>query len=111
MALFDTAMLAAAPLFMTVFGVTVTYQPNVLDRSISAIVRYPDNKPSDPVNRFRDSVVHLKVLNDGDDGISSAEFIPNQTISVLPRYGDSAVTKRLNRIIKQSAAFVVFEAL
>jgi len=108
---FDTAMLQTRDTFLEVFGDTITYQPGVLDREITAIVKYiDDDSQVSPSVRHRSPSIQIKAANDSAIGIAASEFEPGQTISVPPREGADAVMKHLNRIIKQTTIFVWYEA-
>ena len=106
----DQVMTAAAPHTMHLQGETITYHgTGSLNREITAVVRYPDDHPTDDVERFRNSQIEITVSNDAATGISAAEFSRQDTVTVPPRSGGAAVVKRLVRITRQNAAFVTYE--
>lgn len=113
MGTFDAALIAARPAFLTTFGVAITFQPGVLDRSITAIVRYAnDDGQVEPVVRHKSPIVHIKVANDSTLGIAADEFLADQSslkVSLPPRKGATARQFHLARIVEQDAAFVTYE--
>ena len=110
---FGDALINARDAQLDHFGVDATYQPGVLDREITAIVRYIDDAGKvGPVARHKSSIVNVKVANDSTEGISADEFLADQTsktISLPPRRGATARTFTLARILYQNDAFVTFE--
>ena len=111
---FGDALISARDAQLDHFGVDATYQPGVLDREITAIVRYTEDAGQvGPVSRHKSPIVNIKVANDSTEGISASEFLADQTsktISVPPRRGADARTFTLARILIQNDAFVTFEA-
>lgn len=110
---FGDALINARSALLDQFGVDATYQPGVLDRAITAIVRYPDDAGKvGTVMRHRSPIVQVKVANDSTLGIAASEFLADQTsktISIPPRRGADARTFTLARIIMQDDAFVTYE--
>lgn len=107
---FDSLLLADRDIFLDTFGVSATYQPGVLNRSITVIVRYIEDAAQVLAGgRKRSPVINIKAANDPAAGISADEFEPGQLISVSPRKGSDARSFRLAVIVKQSAAFVTYE--
>ena len=108
---FDNAVVAGRDSFLEMFGETVTYQPGVLNREITVIIKNAvDDHTVAPIQRHRSPKLQIKVANDSAIGISAEEFEPGQTISCPPRKGADARTFRLARIAKQTMAFVWYEA-
>ena len=107
---FDTASIANRGVFLDEFGVSATYRPGVLNRSITVIVRHiEDAGQAAAGSRHRSPVVNIKAANDSAIGISAEEFEPGQIIDAPPRKGADNRSFRLARIVKQNAAFVVYE--
>lgn len=108
---FDSRIIADRDIILDEFAVDGIYQPGVLNREIRAIPRYvSDDMANDPASRHRSPRLHVKVPNDPADGITADEFAPGQKISIPPRKGAGARSFGLLRIVKQSAAFVTYEA-
>ena len=92
-------------------GETITYDgDDSLGRSITAVVRFPDDHPDDDVDRFRNALTTIAVDNNSTTGIAASEFTRRDKVTLPPRSGQTAVEKRLLRIVRQNAAFVVYEA-
>jgi len=107
---FDTAAIANRGIFLEEFGVSATYRPGVLNRSITVIVRHEEDDGQVVAgSRHRSPVVNIKAANDSAIGISAEEFEQGQIIDAPPRKGADNRSFRLARIIKQSAAFVTYE--
>ena len=107
---FDTAAIGARSALLDAFGVSATYRPGVLNRSITVIVRHvTDAGQVAAGSRKRSPVVHIKAANDSAIGISAEEFEQGQLIDAPPRKGAESRTFRLASIVKQSAAFVTYE--
>ncbi len=107
---FETTSAASRPVFLATFGSSIVYQPGVLDRSITAIVRYvQDDAAVVPGARHRSPKVRVKVANDATLGISASEFDDNQTVSVPPRPGAAARTMQLARIVYENNVWVTYE--
>jgi len=110
-AIVDQVMLAAAAHALTLTGQTITYHPDGgSDREITASLSYPTDHPQDDIERFRNMLIHLEVANNATTGIAASEFTRRDTVTVAPRAGADAVTKRLIRIVRQNVGFVVYEA-
>lgn len=107
---FDEILVENAPIHLNEFGVTGTYQPGVIDRSIQVIVRYvTDDGQVAPVIRHRSPIIHIKVANNTVTGITPEEFEQGQKINMPPRKGAAARDFQLARIIKQDAGMVTYE--
>jgi len=107
---FDTAAIDNRSVFLEEFGSSATYRPGVLNRSITVIVRHvEDAGQAVSGSRHRSPVVNIKAANDSAIGISADEFEPGQIIDAPPRKGADNRAFRLARIVKQNAAFVVYE--
>jgi hypothetical protein len=110
---FGEALTASRPAFLAMFGVDITFQPGVLDRAITAIVRYvTDAGKVEPVARLKSPRIHIKVANDSTLGIAANEFLANQTglkVNLPPRKGATARDFHLAKIIAQNAASVTYE--
>lgn len=107
---FDTAAIANRGVFLEEFGVSATYRPGVLNRSITVIVRHvEDDGQVVTGSRHRSPVVNIKAANDSAIGIAADEFEQGQIIDAPPRKGADNRSFRLARIIKQNAAFVTYE--
>lgn len=92
------------------FAVDGIYQPGILNRAIKAIPKYvQDDAQIDPAMRRRGPKLQVKVPNDPSNGIAADEFETGQLVSVPPRKGADARSFNLARIVKQNAAFVVYE--
>lgn len=108
---FDEAMLQTRDTFLEQFGVDAIYRPGVLSRDITVIIKHTEDDNSiEQIPRHRSPILQIKAANDSAIGIAADEFVQGQTISVPPRKGADAVTKRLARIIKQTMTFVWYEA-
>jgi hypothetical protein len=109
---FDEAIVAAAPAFLATFGETITFQPSVLDRSITAIVTYIDDAAAtDPVPRHRSPEANIKVRNDTTLGIATSEFVTNLKINMPARKGGTSRNWHLTKILHQDAAWVTYGAV
>jgi len=87
------------------------YQPGILNRAIKAIPKYVnDDDLTEPIIRHRSPRLEIKVPNDQSNGIIPSEFDTGQMISIPPRKGADARSFTLARIVRQTAAFVTFEA-
>jgi len=108
---FDDAMLQTRDTFLDKFGIDAIYRPGVLSRTIKVILKHlEDDSQVSTGMRHKSPNIQIKTANDPAIGIAADEFEPGQTISVPPRKGADAVTKRLSRIIKQTMTFVWYEA-
>ena len=107
---FDEAAVATVASFLAAFGVEGTYQPGILNRAIEAIPKYvqDDAALAGGAARLRSPKLQIKVPNTMVNGITPAEFAPNQTVIVPPRKGADARQFQLAKIVTQSAAWVTF---
>jgi hypothetical protein len=108
---FDEAAVSTVDSFLAAWGVDGIYQPGVLNRAIRAIPKYvtDDAVVAGGAQRLRSPKLQIKVPNTAVNGITPAEFAPNQTVSVPPRKGADARQFQLARIVAQSSAWVTFE--
>ena len=108
---FDEVTIIGRDFLIGQLAIDGVYQPGTLDRAIKAEVKYDnDDSPAEPIMRLRSPRLQVKVPNDSENGIEPSEFETGQTISLPPRKGADARVFTLTRIIKQTAAFVTFEA-
>lgn len=107
---FDKKAIAGVDYFLVAFAVDGIYRPGILNRAIKAIVRYiQDDSQVQSGQRHKSPKITIKTPNDPSNGIKAEEFEAGQIVIVPPRKGADAVTKRLSRIVKQTAAFVTYE--
>lgn len=107
---FDAILIANRPILLAQFGIDAVYQPGVLNRSITAIIRYIDDDGQvAPIVRHRAPIVNVKVANDSTTGISAEEFEQGQIINMPPRKGADARDFSLARILKQDAGMITIE--
>ena len=108
---FETSWTASCrAAFLAQRGIAIVYQPGVLDRAITAIVKYvTDDATVAPVLHHRGPLVHIKVANDATLGIAASEYADNQTVSVPPRPLASAKVMHLARIVKADGIWMTYE--
>lgn len=86
----------------------VTYNPNGgTSRAIQAIVERPD---AEIHGNARTPVAIITVLNDATDGIASTEIdVGSDTITMAPRFGNTAEAQPIIRIIEHTAVIMRVE--
>lgn len=107
---FDSLLLTARDNFLDIFAIDGIYQPGVLNRAIRGIVNNikDDDKAANTL-RYKSPRIGLKVANDSSIGITAAEFVEGQTVSIPPRKGASPRSFQILRIVEQSAVWVTYE--
>jgi hypothetical protein len=109
---FDRRQVAVRDTFLDFWGLDGIYQPGSLNRAIKYIPKFvEDANLSQGVSRLKSPLNTIKVPNTATLGITAAEFVSGQTVSIAPRKGADARVFKLTRIVpgKQSAAWVTYE--
>jgi len=108
---FDTALIATAGAFSTMFGETVVYKPLGGDeRSIQAIVTRPGLGPVGGGEDGDTELTTINVENDATTGISTAEVdTGGDKVSLPTRIGNAAEDRPIGPIISQDAGRVTYE--
>lgn len=99
--------------FLTEFGETVTYHPaGGSDRSILAIVERSGPAGLDGLPMGKAERLDITVLNDGTDGIDSADLnTGGDYVTVAARIGDTAGRRRITRVLAQDTDMIRVELL
>ena len=108
---FDTALAAATPEFLTMFGETVTYKPLAGgSRAITAVVNREGVGAVDGLPHGQGPLVSVIVANDAVTGISTADIdTGGDKVTVAWQIGETATDRRITDILSQDAGMLELE--